>query len=110
MEQWPNEQWPNIGCMQECLLYPAAASALRLWPGASLPKKKFVRECSSSVSGNMENHNTRLAPGFTLNNLVPAPANVAIFWGLLGPGGFHSIYRMSYQQWNHFSLCGSRTS
>ena len=34
----------------------------------------------------MENHNTHLAPGFTLNDLVPAPANVAILWGLLGPG------------------------
>ena len=35
----------------------------------------------------MENHNTHLAPGLTPNNLVPAPANVAILWGLLGPGG-----------------------
>ena len=34
----------------------------------------------------MENHNTHLAPGFTLNDLVPAPANAAILWGLLGPG------------------------
>ena len=34
----------------------------------------------------MENHNTRVAPGLTLNDLVPAPANVAILWGLLGPG------------------------
>ena len=35
----------------------------------------------------MENHNTHLAPGFTLNDLVPASANVALLWGLLGPGG-----------------------
>ena len=35
----------------------------------------------------MENHNTHLAPGFTLNYLVPAPGNVAVLWGLLGPGG-----------------------
>ena len=34
----------------------------------------------------MENHNTHLAPGFTLNDLVTAPANVAVLWGLLGPG------------------------
>ena len=34
----------------------------------------------------MENHNTHLEPGFTLNNLVPAPANVAVLWDLLGPG------------------------
>ena len=54
----------------------------------------------------MENHNTHLAPGFTLNDLDPAPANVAIFWGLLGPGGFNSLYQMSFQQWNRF--CGQR--
>ena len=35
----------------------------------------------------MENYNTHLALGFTLNNLVPAPANMVVFWGLLGPGG-----------------------
>ena len=29
----------------------------------------------------MENHSTHLAPGFTLNNLAPAPANVAVFLG-----------------------------
>ena len=40
------------------------------------PASENVRE--SSVSGIMENHNTHLAPGFTLNDLVPALANVAI--------------------------------
>ena len=35
----------------------------------------------------MENHNTHLAPAFTLNDLVLAPVNVAIYWGLLGPRG-----------------------
>ena len=57
----------------------------------------------------MENHNARLAPGFTLKDLVLAPVNVAIFWGLLGPGGFNSLYQMSFQQWNRFSPCGLRT-
>ena len=109
-EQWPNVQWPNVGCPQEHLLDPAAASALRLRPGASPPQKKFVRQCGSSFSGIMENHNTHLAPGFSLNNLVPAPENVVIFWGLLGPGDFNSLYQMSSQQWNRFSLCGPRTS
>ena len=85
-EQWPNEQWLNVGCTQERLLDPAAASALRLRPGAIPPQKKFARQCSSSVSGIMENHNTHLALGFTLNNLVPAAVNVAILWVLLGPG------------------------
>ena len=85
-EQRPNEQWLNVGCTQERPLDPAAAGALRLRPGASLLQKEFARQCSSSASGIMENHNTHLAPGFTLNDLVPAPANAAILWGLLGPG------------------------
>ena len=104
------EQWPNIGCTQERPLDPVVAGALRLWPGASLPEKMFARHCSSSVSSIMENHNTHLAPGFTLNDLAPALANVATFWGLLGPGGFNSLYQMPFQQWNRFSPCGPRTS
>ena len=39
----------------------------------------------------METHDTHLAPAFTLNDLVPAPANVAVFWGLLRPGGLNSL-------------------
>ena len=97
-------------CIRERLLDPDDAGAPRLWPGASPPQKKFVRQCSSSVSGIMENHNTHLLPAFTLNDLVPAPANVAAFQGLLGPGGFNSLYQMSLRQGNHFSLCGPRTS
>ena len=104
------EQWPNVGCTQELPLDPAIASAPRLRPGASLPPKKIARQCSLSVSGTMENRNTHLAPGFTLNDPVPAPANVAAFRGLLGPGGFNSLYQMSFQQWNRFSPCGPRTS
>ena len=96
------EQWPNVGCTQELPLDPAIASAPRLRPGASLPPKKIARQCSLSVSGTMENRNTHLAPGFTLNDPVPAPANVAAFRGLLGPGGFNSLYQMSFQQWNRF--------
>ena len=109
-EQWPNEQWPNVGCTQECLLDPAVAGAPRLWPGASPPPQKIVRQCSLNISGYMENCNTHLAPGFTLNNLAPAPANVAAFQGLLGPGVFNSLYQMSFQQLNCFSLCDPRTS
>ena len=109
-EQRPNEQWLNVGCTQERPLDPAAAGALRLRPGASLLQKEFARQCSSSASGIMENHNTRLTPGFTLNDLVPAPVIVAIFWGLLGPDGFNSPYQMSFQQWDRFSPCGPRTS
>ena len=109
-KQWLNEQWPNVSCTQERLLDPAAAGAPRLKPDASPPQKQYARQCSSSVSGIMENHNTHLSPGFTLNNLVPAPVKVAVFRGLLGPGGFNSLYQMSFQQWNHYSPCGPRNS
>ena len=102
LQEGLTEQWLNVGCTQECLLDPAAASAPRLRPGASLPPKKIARQCSLSVSGTMESHNTHLAPGFTLNNLASAPANVAAFRDLLGPGGFNSLYQMSFQQWNCF--------
>ena len=108
-DQRPNEQWPNVICTQECLLYPAVADVLRLQPGGSLSQKMVARQCSSSISGIMENHNTHLAPGLTLNGLAPAPANVAAFWGLLGPGGFNSLYQMSFPQWNCSSPCGLRT-
>uniref|UniRef100_A0ABI7ZSU9 RBR-type E3 ubiquitin transferase n=1 Tax=Felis catus TaxID=9685 RepID=A0ABI7ZSU9_FELCA len=109
-EHWSNEQRPNVRCTQELPLDPAASVAPRLWPEASLPQKKFARRCSSSVSGIVGNHNAYLAPGFTLEDLVPAPANVAAFWGLLGPGGLNSLYQMSFQQWDRFSPCGPRTS
>ena len=84
-DQWPIEQWPNISCTQERLSDPAAAGALRLARCQPVPEK-FARQCSCSVSGMMENHNTHLAPGFTLNDRVLAPVNVAILWSLLGPG------------------------
>ena len=50
-------------------------------------QKKFPPSCSGSVSGTMENHNPHLAPGFAPSDPVPAPADVAVLWGLLGPGG-----------------------
>ena len=109
-KQRPNEQWPNVSCIQECLLDPAVAGALSLWSGASLPPQKIMRQCSLSVSGTMENRSIHLAPGFTVNDLAPAPVNVAAFRGLLGPGGFNSLYQMSFQQWNCFSPYGLRTS
>ena len=73
------------GCTQEHSQDCAAADAQRLSLGASPPQKKFTRSYSSSVSGIMANHNTHLAPGFTLNDVVPAPANVVVLPGPLGP-------------------------
>ena len=81
------EQWLGVSCTQEHSWDRAAAYAHRLWQGPSLPQKKFTQSCGSSVSGIMENHNTDLGPGFTLNDLVPAPANVVVLWSLLGPLG-----------------------
>ena len=80
-----NQHWPGADLTQELSRDHAAAAAVqRLQSGASLPQKKLTRSCSSSISGIMENRNTHLAPGFTLNDLAPAPANVAALWSLLG--------------------------
>ena len=108
-EQWPNEQWPNVGCTQERLLDPAAAGARDCSQVPAHPRKSSRDRVAAAFQG-LREINTHLAPGFTLNDLVPAPANVAVFWGLLGPGGFNSLYQMSFQQWNRFSPCGLRTS
>ncbi|XP_044910944.1 uncharacterized protein LOC123384648 isoform X2 [Felis catus] len=96
-------QRPNVGCSQERPLDPAAAGAPRLRPEASPPQKTLARQSSSSVSGMVENGNTRLAPGFTLHDLVPAPANLAAFRGLPGPGGFNSLHQMSFRQRSRLS-------
>ena len=81
-----HQQGLGAGHTQESLLDRAAANAQRLWLHASPLQKMSTRLCSNIVSGIMKNHNTHLAPGFTLNNLLPAPGNVAILWGMLGPG------------------------
>ncbi|VFV36856.1 Hypothetical predicted protein, partial [Lynx pardinus] len=115
-EQRPNEQWPNVSCTQECPPTAAGPCCCRCPETAARcqPAPEKVREiaavCRSSFSVSMENHNTHLAPAFNLKDLIPAPVNVAVFWGLLGPGGFNSLYHMSFQQWNRFSPCGPRTS
>ena len=85
LQEGLTENWLGVGCTQELLQDLAAADAQRMQLDASLPQEKFVRWCSSSVSGIMENHNTHLAPGFTLNDLVLAPANVVVLPGPLGP-------------------------
>nr|XP_060470478.1 E3 ubiquitin-protein ligase parkin isoform X1 [Panthera onca] len=108
-KHWPNEQRRNVRCTQELRLDPAAAGAPRLRPEASPPQKKFARRCSSSVSGIVGNHNAYLAPGFTLEDLVPAAAKVAVFRGLLELG-FNGLYQMSFQQWDRFYPCGPSTS
>ena len=79
--------------MDECQLHqgtlagPCWCRSPETAAGCQPTPEKFLRQRSSSFSGSMENRNTHLAPGFTLNDLVPVPANVAAFWGLPGPGG-----------------------
>ena len=90
------KQWPGARRIQEHLRDCAAADACRLQLAASLPQNKFTRPFSRSVSGIKENHNTHLAPGFTLHDLVPAPANMVVLWDLLG--WLHGLYEMSSQQ------------
>ena len=85
----------SAGHTQESSRDRAAADAQRLRLGASPPERKFTRSCSSSISGILENHSTRPAPGFTSNDLVPVPADVVVLWGLLAPlpvggGGRHT--------------------
>ena len=89
---------------QDC----AAADPQRLWLGASLPQKKFMRLCSSSISGIMESYNTHLAPGFTLTTLFQCQW-VWLFSGVcchLCLWGACSLYQIFSQQGNHLSLCG----
>ncbi|XP_078296193.1 uncharacterized protein LOC144614770 [Panthera onca] len=79
----------GAGCSQERLRDHAAANAQRLRLGASPPQKKFTR----SFQG-LWKITTHLAPGFTLNDLVPAQ-RMWLFSGVcwhpcLGGGGVHT--------------------
>ena len=97
---------PGADCTQERSQDRAAANAQRLLLGAIPPQKKFTQSCSSSFSAIMENHNTHLAPGFILKDLVPTPANVVVLQGPLGPlpgAVSHSLYQMSSHQGNCLS-------
>ena len=104
------EQWPNIGCTRNTCWTLLLLVTRDCGQVPACPRKSSQDSVAAVFSGIRENHNTHLAPDFALNGLVPAPANVAVFWGLLGPSGFNSLYQMSFQQWNRFSLCGLRTS
>ena len=70
VEQWPGAPW--YICVTVLLQMPIDC-------GQHAPKEVHG-SCSSSVSGIMANHDTHLAQGFTLNDLVPTPANVAVLW------------------------------
>ena len=84
-EQWLTENGltENISCTQVRLLDSVVAGAPRLWPGASWPQKMFARQCSSSISGIMENHNTYLAPPLTT---LPQHQRMWPFSGSAGTG------------------------
>ena len=89
-----------------------AAADVRECDRVPAHSRKSSHDCVAGATGIMENHNTHLAPGFTLNNLVPAPANMVVLRGALGPlpmGVLHSLYQMSSQKGNCLSTCGSRT-
>ena len=96
------KQWLGASHTQKHSWDHVVADDQRVWLGASLPQKMFTGSYSSSISGIMENFNKHLAPGFMLKDLVPAPANVVILWGLLlplhvcvcggGAGGAHTLY------------------
>ena len=55
LQEGLTEQWPNICCTEVRPLEPVVVSALRVRPDSSLSLKMFVRQCSSSISGIMEN-------------------------------------------------------
>ena len=107
------EQPPDAGRTQERWRDRAVAEAQRPRPGASPPQKEFTPLCSSSASGNMEKHNTRLAPGFihpqrpcsstSECGCSPGPT------GALPLGDPLSLYQVSSQQGNCLSPCGLKT-
>ena len=84
LEEGLTEQWLGAPPAPRSTSGTALLPMPRLWLGASPLQKKFTLSCSSSVSGIMANHNTHLAPGFTLNNLVLAPAGVVVLQDPLG--------------------------
>ena len=50
-EQWLNEQWLNVGCTQECLLDPAAASVPRLARCQPAPEKNSRDSVAAAFQG-----------------------------------------------------------
>ena len=48
-EQWPNEQWLNVGCTQECLLDPAAVGACVQVP--TCPRKSSRDSVAAAFQG-----------------------------------------------------------
>ena len=65
LQEGVTEQWLGAGLTQERLWDHPTTDVQRLWLGASLPQKKFMQPCSSSVLGTMASQNTHLVPGFT---------------------------------------------
>ena len=109
-EQWLNEQRPNVPAPRNARWNPLLPVPRDCGQVPACPPTSKSRDSVASAFQNHGNRNTHLAPAFTLDNLAPAPVNVATFRGLLGPGGFNSLYQMSFQQWNRSSPCGPRTS
>ena len=96
--------FPDPLLLKDCGFDPFCLSVEGLteqWLGASCTQESLW-DSVAAVSGIIENHNTHLAPGFTLNDLVLASANVAVLWGLLGTGGLNSVYQMSFSSGTTF--------
>ena len=105
-EQWPNNDRMSAVPRNACwtLLLPEARECGRV---PARPRKSLRDSVAAAFHGlwKITTHIWHQA-----SSLTPVPANVTAFWGLLGPGGFNSLYQMSFQQWNCFSPCGLRTS
>ena len=103
-EQWRCRPHPGPLAGLCCLRCPETAAGRHPAP------EKAPMICSSSVSGIMENRDTRLAPGFPLTPLFQHQ-RMWLFSGLLAPlpvWGPHSLYRLSSQQGNRLSPCGPK--
>uniref|UniRef100_A0ABI7YYA1 RING-type E3 ubiquitin transferase n=1 Tax=Felis catus TaxID=9685 RepID=A0ABI7YYA1_FELCA len=79
-ERWPVPAAPRNVCGSVLLPRPRDCGRV-----PARPRTKFARQGSSGASGILENHNAHLAPGFPLNDLDPAPANVVVLPGPRGP-------------------------
>ena len=105
--------------MAGCHPAPWNVQETTLWPMPRdcswVPAHPRKRSCSSVAAAfqGLWKITTHFVPGFPLNILVPAPANMVVLRGPLGPlpvvGVLHSLYQIFFQQGNCLSPCDLRT-